>query len=209
MPGNHNEWSHDRVRSIIRTDEVTPLESGLSAPINDKTSGRFVRGNRGYRRRLLKAKAEGIGTLNPAKAPTWLRPFIELGQSYTIALLAMLKDRPALFALAGDTADAHVMYRALLQLATETEAPKDRAALLSEARGWLREHRTGLATLSALAGDIEIPAADGLNATQRLKKETIESATEEPEPSPEPIITADGTADGAAATADIPETPTE
>jgi hypothetical protein len=80
-----------------------------------------------------------------------------MGAAYTRALLTMLQERPALFPLAGDCADAHALYRGLLSLALASEDAKERAALLTEARGWLREHRTSLATLSALAGDIELP----------------------------------------------------
>jgi hypothetical protein len=57
----------------------------------------------------------------------------------------------------------------MLGLAVDAE-PKARTAFLSEARGWLREHRTTLATLSALAGDIELPPPG--DQTPWLLKET-------------------------------------
>jgi hypothetical protein len=176
MPAHNLEMSHNRVRSTLRLDEGSPLPTEDAAPIQDAATGRFLKGNRAYRRRQLKARAEGISTLNPARVPTWLRPFVEMGSAYTVALLGMLKDRPALFALAGDVADSHVMYRALLQLALDADL-KDRASMLTEARGWLREHRTGLATLSALAGDIELPKPDPHAELRRIAREEQEAKT--------------------------------
>jgi hypothetical protein len=98
--------------------------------------------------------------MNPATVPSWMRPHVVLGAPYTLALLAMLDGKPALHALAGDASDAHVMYRATLALGIQSEHPKERASLLSEARGWLREHRAALATLSALAGNLRLPVPD-------------------------------------------------
>jgi hypothetical protein len=69
----------------------------------------------------------------------------------------MLQERPALFPLAGATADAHALYRAHVALALATADTKERGQLMTEARGWLREHRSNLATLAALAGSIAIP----------------------------------------------------
>ena len=161
MPKLALETSHGRTRSVVRVDEGATLpESVESAPTNDPTTGRFLLGNRAYRRRQLRARAEGIATMNPARVPTWMRPHVEHGRPYTAALLALLDGKPALHPLAGDVADAHVMYRATLALALEAEDGKARAALMSEARGWLREHRASLATLSAIAGDIRLPAPD-------------------------------------------------
>jgi hypothetical protein len=128
--------------------------------MHEGASHRFAKGNQAYRLRQLKVRAEGLATLNPATAPSWMKPHIEQGATYTRALLVMLDGRPALFPLAGDCADAHAMYRGLMGLAMATEDAKERAGLLSEARGWLREHRTALATLSALAGDIKLPGVD-------------------------------------------------
>jgi hypothetical protein len=138
--------------------------------MQDAATGRFVKGNRAHRRRQLKVRAEGISTLNPAKVPTWMRPHVETGAPYTCALLGMLEGKPALFPLAGDCSDAHVMYRALLALALDAD-PKDRGSLLSEARGWLREHRTALATLSALAGDLKLPTPNPHEALFRIAAE--------------------------------------
>ncbi len=157
MTGNANEWSKGRVRNATRVDEVPPLESVATAPQTDAKAGRFLPGNGMHRRRWLKAKAEGLTTIAPSSAPSWVRPHLECGVTYTASLLAMLEGRPALHPLAGDCADAHAMYRALLGLALATEDAKERASLLGEARGWLREHRTALATLSALAGDLKPP----------------------------------------------------
>jgi hypothetical protein len=154
------EWSHGRPRITLRADETTPVTSEESAPMNDPKTGRFLPNNRAYRRRQLKARADGIATLNPAKVPTWMRPHVETGAPYILALLGMLEGKPALHALAGDCADAHVLYRATLALALDAEDAKTRAVLMSEARGWLREHRTALATLSALAGGMKLPEPD-------------------------------------------------
>jgi len=157
------EWSHDRVRTITRTDQVPALPSAEPVPIPRTSSGRFDKENQAWRLRQVKEHAEGIATLNPDKAPSWLRPFIEQGAGYVTALLGILDGKPALAPLAGDCADAHVMYRAVLALALNAEG-KARAALLAEARGWLKEHRTAIATLSKLAGDIKLPKPDAHKA---------------------------------------------
>jgi hypothetical protein len=154
------EWSHGRIRPIVRADESTPIALELSGPINDERSGRFLPGNRAYRLRSLKAKAEGLATLDPNKCASWLRPFVELGRSYVVTLLSALEDKALLHPLAGDVADAHTMYRATLALAGSTDDPKERNSLMSEARGWLREHRAAFATLCALAGDLKLPTPD-------------------------------------------------
>ena len=151
------EESHGRPRLVVRVDEVPPLPSSDAPPMTDPKTGRFLPGNRAHRLRQLKRRAAGIATLNPVRVPSWLRPFVEQGASYVVALLSMLDGKPALRPLAGDCADAHAMYRATLSLAVAAEFPKDRAALMAEARGWLREHRTALATLSALAGGMRLP----------------------------------------------------
>jgi hypothetical protein len=151
------EWSHDRVRPTVRNDEVTAPEPAASVPIHAPGTTRFGPKNQAWRRRQLKRRADGIATLNPAKVPTWLRPHVEQGRPYIAALVAMLEDKPALHPLAGDCADSHVVYRGLLTLALSTDDPRARATLLGEARGWLREHRTALATLCALAGGLSLP----------------------------------------------------
>lgn len=171
MPTNALEWSHNRVRQAIRTDEGGPMpDAEQSGPMNDPATGQFVKGNRAYRRRQLKQRAEGIATLNPAKAPSWMRPHLETGAPYIVALLGMLDGKPALHPLAGDCADAHVMYRACLALALEAAEARERASLMSEARGWLREHRTALATLSALAGGMKLPEPDPHESLVRALK---------------------------------------
>jgi hypothetical protein len=86
-----------------------------------------------------------------------MRPYVDLGATYIRDLVTALEGREVLHHLAGDCADAHTVFRALLSLALDAE-PKERTKLLTEARGWLREHRTALATLSALAGNV--PKAD-------------------------------------------------
>jgi hypothetical protein len=165
------EDSHDRRRVVLRVDQVTPPTPAEAEPMNDPSTGRFVKGNRAHRRRQLAQRAKGIATLNPSKVPTWLRPHVEHGAGYVTALLEMLGDRPALHPLAGDTADAHVLYRAVLALAVAAEDAKSRAALMAEARGWLREHRTALATLSALAGGMKLPEPDPFAALARIARE--------------------------------------
>ena len=188
MPNGINlEMSHDRVRAIVRADEVPPMSAPAAPALHEelppgspKTAGRkFAKGNRGrlirQRQEQARARAEGIATLNPNGAPSWLRPYIEVGAPYIAALLAVLKGRPELHPLAGDTADAHVMYRACLALATQAEDAKARASLMTEARGWLREHRTALATLSALAGgmvpSVEDFAAEVERANRRAEED--------------------------------------
>ena len=174
MPTIDLEQSHGRTRTALRLDQgATPPTAADAEPLNAPGTGRFVKGNRGHRRRQLKARAEGIATLNPSKVPTWLRPYVEAGRPYTVALVAMLDGKPALHALAGDCADAHCVYRATLGLALAEENAKDRAALMSEARGWLREHRTALATLAALAGGMQLPAPDPHAALSRALKEGL------------------------------------
>jgi len=105
--------------------------------------------------------------MNPATSPTWLRPFIQQGAPYVAALLAMLGERVELHPLASDVADSHVMYLGLRTLALGCEIPKERTALLTESRGWLREHRTSLATLAALAGGMTLPTPDPHQALAR------------------------------------------
>ena len=99
-------------------------------------------------------KARGITTLNPASVPAWLRPHVEDGAEYGSDLLARFPD-PCLARLVGDVADAHCVYRGLLALgaAGDVEA-------LREARAWLREHRSALATLSGLAAENGAPVDD-------------------------------------------------
>jgi hypothetical protein len=172
MPEIDLETSHGRTRATLRLDQgATPPSPADTAPTNDAKTGRFVKGNRAYRRRQLVQRAKGIATLNPSKVPTWLRPYVEQGAAYVTALLGMLGDRPALHALAGDCADAHAVYRATLAMAVDAEDPKVRASLMSEARGWLREHRTALATLSALAGGMRLPEPDPHEALARALRE--------------------------------------
>lgn len=134
---------------------LPPSESGESAPMNDPKTGRFVAGNRAHRRRMLKRKAEGIATLDPAHCEPWLRPHVEAGKSYAAKLLTRVQHDPALLELAGAVADAHTVYRALLNLAAHGDMKA-----LEEARAWLREHRAALATLSGLANESSGTTAD-------------------------------------------------
>lgn len=161
------EWSHGRPRVTQRrpSDGGPPAlpEAADPEPMKDATTGRFLPGNRAYRRRQVKERARGIATLDPKRCASWLRPFVEGGASYGCDLLQRFPD-PALARLVGDTADARTVYRALLHLAAQgdTEA-------LKEARAWLREHRSCLSTLSALSGDGR--AADGDEAAPWVTSE--------------------------------------
>jgi hypothetical protein len=169
------EFSHERVRATTRAAEVKDSPAAQPAPALHAEKGTrspggnpgrpFAKGNKGRqlradKERELKGQTQGIASLNPTTAPVWLRPHVETGMPYILALLALLEGKPALHALAGDCADAHVMYRATLALATTAEDTRGRAKLMSEARGWLREHRTALATLCALAGALTLPEPD-------------------------------------------------
>lgn len=148
------EWSHGKVRPktprVLGHDAgVAPLpaeDADLSAPIKDAKTGRFLPGNRAHRRRRLKAKAKGITTLNPATCESWLAPHVTEGAAYGLELLARVEHDPVLARLAGDVADAHTVYRALLALAAKGDMDA-----FKEARAWLREHRSALATLAGLA----------------------------------------------------------
>lgn len=155
-PKSAFEWSHGKrrvkaPRVLGHDDGVKPLpapESEDAAPMKDPKTGRFVPGNRAHRRRTLKRKQDGIATLNPARCQSWLRPHVMAGTTYALKLLSRVKHDEALLELAADVADAHTMYRALMSLAAQGDADA-----LREARQWLREHRTALATLSGLAGE--------------------------------------------------------
>ncbi len=151
-------WSHGRPRvELSRPSDggVPPIPASVeSAPVNDPTTGRFVRGNRMWRRRTLKSKQAGISTLDPARCASWLSPYVKDGAAYAMTLLQRFQD-PALARLVGATADASVMYRAHLGLA----AAGDKDAL-SEARSWGREHRSCLRELAALAGLVSAAADD-------------------------------------------------
>jgi hypothetical protein len=159
------EWSHGKRRPTTPRPNghdggapALPPAPEESAPERDATTGRFLPGNRGYRRRMVKAKAKGITTLDPSRVDAWLAPFVKDGAAYGVELMRRVQGDPALLRLAGDVADAHTVYRALLALAAkgDTEA-------LRESRAWLREHRSALATLSSLADeskDVERPKGD-------------------------------------------------
>ena len=142
-------WSHDRPRVELRRQSdggVPPMPaSDESTPMHAPGTTRFAKGNQAYRRRMVKAKAEGIATLDPARCASWLSPFVRDGRDYAMQLVGRYPDA-ALARLVGATADAHCMYRALLGLA----ATGDKDAL-SESRAWLREHRACLRELAALA----------------------------------------------------------
>lgn len=159
------EWSHGKRRMTTPRPNghdggvpALPPEPDASAPMHDPKTGRFVKGNRGYRRRMVKAKAAGITTLNPERCDAWLRPFVEGGAAYGVELMRRVAGDPALVRFAGDVADAHTVYRALLALAAKGDM-----TALKEARAWLAQHRAGLATLAGLAdesSDVDKPKGD-------------------------------------------------
>lgn len=144
------EWSHGRARiTQVRPSDGGPPalpEAGPAEPMQDAKTGRFVPGNRAYRRRQVRERAKGIATLDPKRCASWLKPFVDGGATHGLELLQRFTD-PALTKLVGNVADAHTVYRALLHLAAQgdTEA-------LKESRAWLREYRSCLSTLSALSG---------------------------------------------------------
>lgn len=153
-------WSHGRPRTELRrpSDGGTGPLPAESAPMNDPETGHFPPGNRAWKRREVKRRElvrrkRGISTLNPAACEPWLRPHVEDGAAYGLDLQARF-DRPALARLIGDTADAHTIYKALLALGVRGDGKA-----LSEARAWLREHRSCLRELAALNG--MVPADDG------------------------------------------------
>lgn len=150
------QWSHGRPRTEIRrpVDGGTPAlpppsETANAAPQQDKKSGRFLPGNQvGRKRRLLK-KAKGVHTLNPQNVESWLQPHVQVGVEEGIKLLETFPQE-VLSSLVGATADALVVYRALLALAGKG-GPDGMSEFLPEARQWLKEYRACLRELSALS----------------------------------------------------------
>lgn len=154
-PESKLEWSHGKRRPksprLIGNDAgvkaIPTAESVETAPTRDPKTGRMLPGNREWRRRMVKEKAKGIAGLNPERCQSWLSPFVRDGATYGIELVTRFTD-PALARLASNVADAYVVYRALLALGAQGDVDA-----LREARAWLREHRSALATLSGLAGE--------------------------------------------------------
>lgn len=143
------EWSHGRPRVTSRrpSDGGPPSlpASELSGPVRDPETGRWAKGNRAWRRRVVKAHAAQLAALDPRTCAAWLRPHVEDGAEYACELAMRFSD-PALARLVLDTAAARVAYNALLGLAGQGDGEA-----LKEARAWLREHRACLTTLTALA----------------------------------------------------------
>lgn len=146
------EHSHGRARVMLRPDEVPslPQTAGTDAD-RDPRTGRFLPANGAARARAVKraAREQRLLGLDPTKAAPWLAPYIVHAQTYAGELSAAVPQTPALGVLCGDAATAATVYRALL--AAATSAGTIDTELLAEARSWLREHRTCLATLGALA----------------------------------------------------------
>lgn len=161
MSGDDFEWSHGKPRP--KTPRLLGHDAGVpplpkaedAAPIKDAKTGRFLKGNQAHRRRQVKEKAKGISTLNPERCASWMRPFVEGGGKYALALLTRIGSDDVLARLAGDVADAHTVFRALIALGAKGDAEA-----LREARHWLREHRSALTTLVKLAGDGGTSVAD-------------------------------------------------
>ena len=143
-------WSHGRPRVELRrpSDGGTPPipESAESVPMNDENTGRFLPGNRAHRRRQLKASADALSTLNPAKCASWLAPFVRDAIDEGMVLLARYPD-PALSRLVSATANAHAMHKGLLVLGASGDV-----TAAKEARAWLAEYRACHRELAALAG---------------------------------------------------------
>lgn len=161
VKGPRFEMSHGKPRLTLRPDEsaALPATAGTAADRDPKT-GRFLPANGAARARAVKralAEQRLLG-LDASKVAPWMRPFVEHAHGYA-AVLAGTARRSELSALAGDAATAETVYRALLAAAVNGE--KIDLGLLAEARNWLREHRTALATLSNLAGGTKMPASEG------------------------------------------------
>lgn len=174
MSGPHLEMSHERPRVTLRPDEVPSLDgSEQTDPDRDPSTGRFLPANGAARARAVKRAAEEqrLLGLDPTKVAPWMRPFVEHARGYA-NLLAGAAKSDALSALAGDCATAETVYRALLAAATSGE--KIDRELLAEARGWLREHRTALATLSALARTASSSDRDAPDDVAEIEKRASE-----------------------------------
>jgi hypothetical protein len=157
--------SHGRPRTEVRrpSDGGTPPLPVESAPTNDTKTGRVLPGNRLWKKREAKRadlvrRRKGISTLNPETCEPWLRPFVLEAVRYGLDLQARF-DEPALARLIGDTADAHAIYKGLIALGSKGDTKA-----LTEARGWLREHRACLRELAALAGLVTEKSNDEADA---------------------------------------------
>lgn len=146
------QMSHGRPRVELRrptdggTPSLPPPElTVLAEPIQDKRTGRFVKGNQAARRRRLKAKADTLQTLNPDKCESWIQPHAQNSIKHGIQLIDRFSD-PILAPLAGATADALTFYKGFAALAAAGDVPS-----ISHARAWLKEYRGCLRELCALA----------------------------------------------------------
>jgi hypothetical protein len=169
------QQSQGRPRPQVPEPGSSPLPPGtvLAAPIRDKRTGKFAKGNDAYRLRGLRAIGKRIVGLNPAEVAPWLRPFAALAASDAPRLVEQhgCADDAALVGLCEDVAAARAVFRGLLALG----AKGDREAL-SEAKAWLREHRQAVLSLKCEARE---------HAKQRGQREgvvdqaTIEARVEE------------------------------
>lgn len=122
-------------------------------------TGKFIEGNQAARMREIKRAAK-FG-LDPKHCVPWLRPYAGLVRLQASSILADLPAQNAMLgALAVDAATSLAIGRAMLALGGEHGAYK----VLKEARAWIREHRTGVIALVALARD-EARARNGQHGT--------------------------------------------
>lgn len=167
-------WSHGRPRTELRrpSDGGTPaLPADEAAPFQDQKTGRFTDGKAAAarsaaKRKLLKEirlQGQGIATLNPDACQPWLRPHVRDGAAYAMTLRERFPD-PGLARLIGTTADAYVLYRALVALGGNGDAKS-----LTEARAWLKEHRACLRELAALGGMVKAAPVSDAAAARRAR----------------------------------------
>jgi hypothetical protein len=141
--------------------------------MNDKITGRFVKGNGAHRRRQLRERARGIATLNPKHVPSWMSPHVAAGVSMLGELVQRYPDDAGLRGVIGATVDAWTVYRTLLTLG----AAGDPAAL-KESRAWLREYRSLTITLSALAGELSAHRDGDMNPHEALNAALAEGRSD-------------------------------
>lgn len=152
------EESHGRLRPTtprigakkgsLRSELPEGRGTAVADTDRDAATGRFIKANGAARRRTLKRLAKALPGLDPSRCSSWLAPFARAAAEHAVELTAGLgpKQSATLNALAGDAAAALGVARGLLALG----AAGDMDAL-KEARAWMREHRSLVVTLEALA----------------------------------------------------------
>src|SRR6202034_1809917 len=134
------EWSHGRRRPVTRGKDVPALVHEQKARAG--RLGAIARWHRSGASVAAVGTADdtplaGIQTLNPGAVPAWMRGAALQGLAYRDQLQALLDGQDALYPLAGDTVDAHTVYKATLARGIKAKDPTRRAALMAEARAWL------------------------------------------------------------------------